>query len=443
MKMIFTSIKSRALALCLTVCALFAANTASAYDLTELTASGNSQTLTVKVFTDYYLKVTAEVAGTLEFSYYGGHSFGMYSDDTFSEDAAILDYTAQRADDGTSLWQIPVEKDSVYYFKFRTIDSSTELGYRIITLGTPPTLSQFYPGEAENYTLEVTNLGYISFKTDMDIVYDGVTLSYVDENDETQSQATTLNGPSFGYYNITVKYILYDWLTLGLVQPNDTITLTITGLCAANDATALYNNDGVFTMKFTAPSVPVELADDGQSYPGTFYSWWDKGDTGGIATLTFTGDLLPFGETAANGKTQTASGTIGYGDREDEDGNYYEEDITNLISINGNVLTVDFTDKSRTRKDMLPGTDVAYENMLIIVHYVRDKNGEYCYSEGSGSVASYQASVPYVDLTETTGIKGVASDGAASGIYYNVAGQRISQPTKGLYITDGKKVVVK
>ena len=29
------------------------------------------------------------------------------------------------------------------------------------------------------------------------------------------------------------------------------------------------------------------------------------------------------------------------------------------------------------------------------------------------------------------------------GIYYNLAGQRVAQPTKGLYIVKGKKVIVK
>ena len=45
---------------------------------------------------------------------------------------------------------------------------------------------------------------------------------------------------------------------------------------------------------------------------------------------------------------------------------------------------------------------------------------------------------------ETTGInevKGMKAD--VSGEYYNLSGQRVAQPTKGLYIVNGKKVVVK
>ena len=46
--------------------------------------------------------------------------------------------------------------------------------------------------------------------------------------------------------------------------------------------------------------------------------------------------------------------------------------------------------------------------------------------------------------SETTGINAVqGSQSKANGEYYNLNGQRVAQPTKGLYIVNGKKVVVK
>lgn len=43
-----------------------------------------------------------------------------------------------------------------------------------------------------------------------------------------------------------------------------------------------------------------------------------------------------------------------------------------------------------------------------------------------------------------TGISAIESAGIAEdGIYYNLSGQRVAQPTKGLYIVNGKKVIVK
>ncbi len=47
------------------------------------------------------------------------------------------------------------------------------------------------------------------------------------------------------------------------------------------------------------------------------------------------------------------------------------------------------------------------------------------------------------DDTETTSIKNVVSSELKAESYYNLAGQRIAKPTKGLYVVNGKKVVIK
>jgi hypothetical protein len=44
---------------------------------------------------------------------------------------------------------------------------------------------------------------------------------------------------------------------------------------------------------------------------------------------------------------------------------------------------------------------------------------------------------------ETTGIEKTIINKMQDGQYYNLAGQRIAQPTKGLYIVNGKKVIIK
>ena len=55
------------------------------------------------------------------------------------------------------------------------------------------------------------------------------------------------------------------------------------------------------------------------------------------------------------------------------------------------------------------------------------------------------ASAPYlsIDFGETTGINAVKDSEKVNGEYYNLAGQRVAQPTKGLYIVNGKKVIIK
>jgi len=44
---------------------------------------------------------------------------------------------------------------------------------------------------------------------------------------------------------------------------------------------------------------------------------------------------------------------------------------------------------------------------------------------------------------DATGIDAVKQSAKADNLYFNLAGQRVAQPTKGLYIVNGKKVIVK
>ena len=62
------------------------------------------------------------------------------------------------------------------------------------------------------------------------------------------------------------------------------------------------------------------------------------------------------------------------------------------------------------------------------------------YLEVSGSDAR---SLSIIFDGETTGIAEVATTGAENGAIYNLSGQRVSQPAQGLYIVNGKKVIIK
>ena len=49
-----------------------------------------------------------------------------------------------------------------------------------------------------------------------------------------------------------------------------------------------------------------------------------------------------------------------------------------------------------------------------------------------------------IEEGNTTGVNDVRSKmDDVRGEYYNLAGQRVAQPTKGIYISNGKKVIVK
>ena len=90
--------------------------------------------------------------------------------------------------------------------------------------------------------------------------------------------------------------------------------------------------------------------------------------------------------------------------------------------------------------------------------YVLAKDGEgACFKYWTGTAATLNgrvvllldesiatAPVFTLDTNETTGINAVnGSEFKVNGEYYNLAGQRVANPTKGLYIVNGKKVIIK
>ena len=66
------------------------------------------------------------------------------------------------------------------------------------------------------------------------------------------------------------------------------------------------------------------------------------------------------------------------------------------------------------------------------------------YLEVSGGVASSRQFIGFGDDNETTGIQTVAnSQQSAANSYYDLQGRRVAHPTKGLYVVNGKKVIIK
>ena len=89
--------------------------------------------------------------------------------------------------------------------------------------------------------------------------------------------------------------------------------------------------------------------------------------------------------------------------------------------------------------------------------YVLAKNGEEtCFKQWTGEMSTLKGrvmlvldeavaaarSVFYLD-DETTGIKQIETSMPFVGGIYNLKGQRVAQPAKGLYIMNGKKVIIK
>ena len=77
------------------------------------------------------------------------------------------------------------------------------------------------------------------------------------------------------------------------------------------------------------------------------------------------------------------------------------------------------------------------------VKYFRQKNA-YGEAEGTSDELGFGTLMFGAEVSSTDGIQTLkVQQGTDDGIFYNLQGQRVDNPTKGLYIVNGKKVVMK
>ena len=171
---------------------------------------------------------------------------------------------------------------------------------------------------------------------------------------------------------------------------------------------------------YTDPLMPLEREDE-EAYPVTteamwYYYWntdkgdWelDRGPTEAKRVYNKDGNIVA---DTYNGN-QTIVSTITY--RLDDDGRLIEE----IYSKGGNITY-----------EYLPGTDYLLES----VETAADNSRNVCHY--------YYSKHNYVD---PTGIESIKRNDASTPVWYDLQGRRITTPTsKGIYIVNGKKVMVR
>ncbi len=104
------------------------------------------------------------------------------------------------------------------------------------------------------------------------------------------------------------------------------------------------------------------------------------------------------------------------------------KDTHHDVNINGNPYTADpMTDE---------GNNVLY---YILTETLKD-GGAYTLSKDDPSYLFY---INLVETSQSTGIKNLDLQSTDNNVFYNLNGQRVSVPTHGIYIVNGKKILVK
>ncbi|MCK8622071.1 chitobiase/beta-hexosaminidase C-terminal domain-containing protein [Prevotella sp. E13-27] len=170
---------------------------------------------------------------------------------------------------------------------------------------------------------------------------------------------------------------------------------------------------------------------DGSEFKVPFFEYW-TGDGESLGANTLTGELTGL-----------------------EKGNYQVKAWARVRMKNGaeapaTGITMDVNGESNTAADVCAGTQVG-ESQFYIGEFTATgdvfeegilKLNFNIAAENNISWLSFK-NVVYTRLGETVGIAGVKSENKLDGTIYNLNGQKVEKAQKGLYIINGKKVVVK
>ncbi len=425
-----------ALRLCLLVGAVFAASSAFAVDMSELQLDYQYE-ITGNVFRTYYY-FTPAVSGTL--MAYGKGILHHYEDENFETE--ITDVTNGYDENTNHVSSLSVNAGETYYLMYYCMESSYSFYATLLAADVKPEITNVNPAEGAVLYVTDENDGMISWQFNRPVEYGAITFSAGKEGSEVQQEDVECRYTN-GFYSVSVRDYILQWLDEGAVEGGDPVVLTIADVHAEGDVSNYYGDDGTVRLTWQCCNIPTKLVSG--VWPSTFLSWWDEGDSNGIITLTFDGDLLSF----ADG--QKAHCTIDYGSREIE-GGFYEETITyednpDKIAVSGSTITVDLTGVRRTNEDMLSASENSFSTIHLTINFVMSADGAYCYTDNIGGVASYQAEINYEDLGDVgDGIRMIETTDEGSATRnntYNIAGQRVSTPTRGLYIANGKKIYAK
>ena len=232
--------------------------------------------------------------------------------------------------------------------------------------------------------------------------------------------------------------------TSGATATSGAITITESTNVLVNNAPGGGQNgrglDYVYIMK-TADVVPFTLgAESGDSYK----SFVTTGNTD-FATLGVTAYIAKAADTAKGTVTLSTIDNAPAG-------------IPVLLKgTKGNtaVITTTSTDYDAPETNYLVAADgetaigsseakyvLAYNSGWEFRHYNGTLSAGKVYLDLS-SLGGGAAKLSFIFDEETTGIKSVQGSGLTVNGYYNLNGQRVNQPSKGLYIVNGKKVIIK
>ena len=233
-----------------------------------------------------------------------------------------------------------------------------------------------------------------------------------------------------GLYTVTITNVIDD---SKIIFSNNGATQT-NSLPLVDDA--IYNK----TTKIAAQTVPVN------SYgKATFCSQYplDFSTAEGLTAYIITAANKATGTLTTEAVTKVPANTGLY--IEGAATSYTVTPTATASAINGNMLVGVTTDTpiSQGNTNYILTVDGANGTISTPKFFMVNENGNTVTAGKAYLVVPDGARQSFWFDNEANSINGVAQESQFEGQAYNLAGQRVAQPTKGLYIVNGKKVIKK
>ena len=180
--------------------------------------------------------------------------------------------------------------------------------------------------------------------------------------------------------SILLKDLLQSWYDSGAISGGEVLTVTLNGIRNMSATDVVYGENGSLTLNYIVGEQPAVLVSsiNTPDQMSSLKSFYFDDDAAGTISLTFSRRLL-------NDANDMPFATWGIGNKESETGDYYEERLP--ITVDGNSVIINLQGKLRDLAAM--GLSAQYTDVQIDIKNVKTADGDYVYTEGSGSLGSF------------------------------------------------------
>ena len=385
MKKITFAMLSKLMMLTLMVCSAFSV---SAQDV-DLGAMTLNTVYDCPVFKSVKGSFTPETDGVYKINYSSSDRFGIFTDAEMTipyENGGDWAYYSETVEGmksmGYETWNFV--GGTTYYLGggfgegLFIMNSNAQLV--ITTSSSEISLNSVTP--AEGSTISTGGTAQIDVAFNCSVLVESATISAGGQTETLiHSEADASQVRTYGNtVSILLKDLLQSWYDSGAISGGEALTVTLNGIRNMSATDVVYGENGSLTLNYIVGEQPAVLVSsiNTPDQMSSLKSFYFDDDAAGTISLTFSRRLL-------NDANDMPFATWGIGNKESETGDYYEERLP--ITVDGNSVIINLQGKLRDLAAM--GLSTQYTDVQIDIKNVKTADGDYVYTEGSGSLGSF------------------------------------------------------